>query len=246
MDFFLFRKIFLIGLRAYHIIVWFPKRAKRLLRHLWLGLQAGQYNWWPENQKPKIYIRILFWWWELILYFGDLLGVTEIFESLLSILKINSRALTKQEVKWSKQIFGETIPLKRIEIDNRALLGPPWWHFAYVSGFTINSWGTLGPTIFLHELTHVWQYHQVGLVYIARALWAQSSKAGYDYGGPANIMKHLQRGELLESFNYEQQAEIVADYYRILNNRQPQYHHGCSAHPSMFTNILRSLDEGIV
>ncbi len=243
---FLFHKIKLIFLRLYHVVIWLPKRVKRLFIHLWNGIIPGKYNWWPKNEKPNLLIRVLFWWWELILYFGDMIGFAEFYEILLAILKINTRSLNEGEVLWAKQIFGNSIPLERVTIDQKAILGPPWARIAYVSGFTINSWGQMRPPIFIHELTHVWQYHQVGLVYISRALWAQYSRHGYDYGGPAQIWERIQNGELLESFNFEQQAEVVADYFRILHQHRPEYHYGITAQPAMYASILSSIDRAEV
>ena len=211
--------------------------------HIIFGLQPGKYNWWPKGERPALLIRILFWWWEFILLLGDLIGFTEIYESITDFIKINTRGLNEGEMLWAEEIFGNSIPLDRVRIDQRALIGPSWGRFAYVSGFTINSWGPIRPAIFIHELTHVWQYHQVGLVYIARALWAQHSKPGYDYGGPEKIWASLQRGDLLDAYNYEQQAEIVADYFRLLQNDRPEYHYGVNAQPAMYAGMMRSINE---
>ncbi len=238
-------KIYLILLRIFHIIRWFPKRLVRLLKHLFFAVQPRKYNWWPQAEQPRFYIKILFWFTELLVYLLDLLGLSESYETFNSILKINSRPLNEGEKLWADSVFGNSIPYERVEIDARAMLGPPWGRFAYVSGFIINSWGPIRPAIFIHELTHVWQYHQVGLVYIVRALWAQNSNYGYDYGGPAKIWEHMQRGELLESFNYEQQAEIVADYFRMLQNDQPEYDYGLPSQPAMYASILTSIKKGI-
>ncbi|AOY81028.1 calcium-binding protein [Moorena producens JHB] len=80
----------------------------------------------------------------------------------------------------------------------------------------------------MHELTHVWQYEKQGLTYMTDALTAQNSKEGYNYNGYASgnnpsgyedEAKELQRrkdlGLALNSFNLEQQAEIIEDYFLI-------------------------------
>ncbi|MEL6275702.1 MAG: hypothetical protein AAFU03_11410, partial [Bacteroidota bacterium] len=63
----------------------------------------------------------------------------------------------------------------------------------------------------VHEAMHISQYCQVGACYIPRALLAQRTPMGYNYGGLEKLVKfpHLQY------FNYEQQADIVMDAYSI-------------------------------
>jgi hypothetical protein len=56
--------------------------------------------------------------------------------------------------------------------------------------------------IFIHELTHVWQYYQ-GYWVILRSAYANKLGAGYKYAP----------GAPWDSYNVEQQADIVADWY---------------------------------
>jgi hypothetical protein len=50
-------------------------------------------------------------------------------------------------------------------------------------------------------------------VYISEALWAQRWGGGYNYGGLAPLL-HYSQGKGLSAFNFEQQADIIEDYYR--------------------------------
>lgn len=66
--------------------------------------------------------------------------------------------------------------------------------------------------LFIHEMTHVWQYH-LGL-----KLWLDGGilacKGGYGKGLPAYRYDHyLTKRTLLSEFNMEQQADIIADYF---------------------------------
>ena len=66
----------------------------------------------------------------------------------------------------------------------------------------------------------VWQYASVGAAYIPRALAAQRSPEGYNYGG----IGPLERSGSLEAFNYEQQADIIEDAYRLTSGHAAQWH----------------------
>ena len=66
---------------------------------------------------------------------------------------------------------------------------------------------------------HIWQYQRFGSVYIFRALWAQNSTNGYDYCGVVGLMDNLKSEKGLLNFNFEQQAEIIEDYYKLRQNR---------------------------
>jgi len=240
----LFIKVKGIFLKIWDFIRWWPKRLLRLGRHLWVGIIPGQYNWWPERYRPAAWFRIRFWWLELLLYMVELAGLMELYEILMDFIKFPSRPLSKDEITWAKSIFGNTLDYNRIRLDHFAIIGPAWFKIAYVSGFHINCWKRISPAILMHELCHVWQYQQVGLVYIPRALWAQFTSEGYDYGGPQRIWESLQSGGFLDEFNYEQQAEIVADYFRLLQGHRPEYHYGINAQPAMYAGLLRDMGAG--
>lgn len=76
------------------------------------------------------------------------------------------------------------------------------------------------PATLVHEVVHIWQYNRVGAAYIPRALAAQRSAMGYNYGG----LRPLERGRSLEAFNYEQQADIIEDAYRLANGSPARWH----------------------
>lgn len=78
-------------------------------------------------------------------------------------------------------------------------------------------------SVLLHELVHVWQFQNMGIVYIPRALRAQYSSKGYNYGGLDALQMQIEQGKGLDSFNLEQQADIIADYFRIKNGYRPRW-----------------------
>jgi hypothetical protein len=64
-------------------------------------------------------------------------------------------------------------------------------------------------------LVHVWQFHHFGSPYILRALLAQRTDLGYDYGGLPALKRARAAQQGLQAFNYEQQASILEDFFRL-------------------------------
>ena len=113
-------------------------------------------------------------------------------------------------MNWFTPIFGDTIQYDRVRIDERAVLGPPQLKICYVSFYTINAWGGMSNALLIHEMVHIWQFQQWGSVYIPRALKAQGSAEGYNYGGAPAVANWARRDGRLEDFNPEQQADLIA------------------------------------
>ncbi len=206
-------------IRILDVLRWFPRRLWRIILHLWAPFTR-------IARQPREVFNIgehLYWLLELVFYLADLAGLSELYETLTDIVKFNTRPLDKREKELVRKFFGSSLSLKRIRVDEFAFGGPASHGFAYVSFYTINSWGEMTEDIFVHELVHIWQYQQLGSVYIPRALRAQFSHEGYDYGGLANLVLAIRTGKKLEAFNLEQQGDIIADYYRILLGKNPRW-----------------------
>ena len=171
----------------------------------------------------------------------DVTGAGEIYESFADIIKFNTRPLTEDEKKVARKIFKKSINIRRIRVDEFAFFGPRSHGFAYVSAYTINSWGELSESLLVHELVHVWQYVEMGSVYIPRALKAQYSTDGYDYGGTPNLMRAVNSGTGLKEFNLEQQGDIVADYYRLANGHVPRWSNGGEEDIWIYEKLVRQL-----
>jgi len=74
----------------------------------------------------------------------------------------------------------------------------------------------------VHELTHCWQYQQIGWRYLIKALSAQfrEKEKAYDYGGEKGLLKSREKGQMFKDFNPEQQGNITqAYYYRTRNSK---------------------------
>ncbi|MCI5081587.1 MAG: hypothetical protein MRY78_07850 [Saprospiraceae bacterium] len=238
------RLLFKLGsvlLRLLDIALRLPKRLLFLMEHLSEGFSWG----YARLRHPQATARLLrgigFWWMELFMLVIDCLGISEFYESICYFVKFNTRPLHDWEKDLAREIFGESLPLRRVRIDESAWIGPPQYHLCYVSFYTINSWGPMTNSLLVHEMVHVWQYHNKGIVYIPRALAAGASAVGYNYGGVEALKRSMQMGGQFDDFNYEQQADIVSDYYRIKNNYQPSWGHATASDLPTYTYFVQFL-----
>lgn len=159
------------------------------------------------------------WWGDLLFATLDLLGVCDFYEATTNALCSSIRPLHPRERQLLLPYFGEHFPYDLIRLDERAWVGPRWGRFCYVSFHTINSWGPMRDPTLVHEVVHVWQYLRHGAAYAPRALYAQRTPEGYNYGG----LQGLATAAELEDFNYEQQADVVEDAFRLVNGYPGQW-----------------------
>jgi len=226
----LYAKILATLFRLIDIFRLLPIRIYRVLLHVFHAFLGFRQICLPDRQVFRKELSLneglktfIFWCIEFWLLIMDCFGLSEFMEIGLDWIKFNSRPLYDWEVTLAREVFGDSIDYKRVRIDEYAFFGPKQKRFAYVSFYHINCWGAMQNSILIHELVHIWQYEQRGAIYMARALRAQYSQKGYDYGGIAGLMKHLENQQDFLSFNYEQQGDIVADYFRIKNGYRPQW-----------------------
>lgn len=210
-------KLHRLLLRIGYFLLQCIPRFFRVLRHLVRGITRPMKYW-----KVKGFgYACLTWWLELVLLLFEFIGISEVYETSADWVKWNTRGLNGHEKNLAKEIFGQNLLLDRIIIDEKSYLGPKQHRFCYVSLFTLNSWGSMQDSIFVHELVHVWQYQRFGILYTSKALQAQYSKPGYDYGGELALRQSLITGGKLLDFNFEQQASIIEDYQRLRQGLKP-------------------------
>ena len=196
--------------RLLYIIRIYPKRIARLFT----------YYFHPFYVKPKFRA--------LPFMLMDCLLIFDIYEILFNILKPNIRPLTDAEILRGAEIFGKNIDFSLVMVDDEAHKAVVGHYIAYVSFNTINSHGGIPPDIFIHELVHVWQYQNFGAGYIMQALWAQSTKAGYNYTDvTANGVRQEGWSDVksIHQFNAEQQGDLVQDYFRLKTGLRAQWGH---------------------
>lgn len=205
-------------LRAYHrltdIFQLFPVRFLRLLRHLLFLPQPVCLQ--TISKSP--FIRAGFWLLDTIMYTLEIFGLNELAETAMDFLKPKTRVLNEKEMAVLRDIFGDNIRASRIVIDTSSRMAKSK-KVAFVSFNTIHHWGEMKPNLMAHELTHVWQYQKFGGVYLFKALQAQHSQEGYNYGGEEGL---TEKASFLH-FNMEQQGDIVEDYYRLKTGIKAQW-----------------------
>jgi hypothetical protein len=142
----------------------------------------------------------------------DLTPIPLFIETILDIIKWKTRPLTTNEKKVVESVFGHSIWYSLIGLDPDSWPVKKGKAMAYVSLHTINFQKDIPDHILVHEMTHIWQYKKHGSCYITEALYAQRWGGGYNYGGEEALLKKSNEG--MKAFNFEQQAEIVEDYYK--------------------------------
>lgn len=222
----LFYKIGSLYKRIVRYFTLFPTRLLRLLRHVcqpFLFRLSKKEYWKDEAELSSWGSVIVLWFIELLVLLLELLGFGELYETTNDFLKYYTRPLTPEELILAESIFGSTVNYEPVRIDERAHLGPRFYRFCYVSFNLINSWGAMHPHILIHELVHVWQYQRFGAIYMIRALIAQHTHCGYDYGGIRALKERRKKGEGLVDFNLEQQGDIITDYFLLKHGYETQW-----------------------
>lgn len=202
--------------RAKQWVTKLPGRLGRLMSHLWdgvKGLKPWSLQWWSSLGQADTWKSFGKWLGEFAVYALEVAGIGEAYETIMDFVKFNTRALTGEERAKGKKVFGNAIPWELVRVDSNALLGPSWTDREYVSFNTINGWSTMSDHTLIHELTHVWQYNKMGAIYMPKAIHAQGTTEGYDYGGVTKLQERRAAGGDISGFNLEQQGQILGDYY---------------------------------
>lgn len=209
-----------------------PERLVRLLRHIGSGLNL----FFVQNRRQTQY-----WWQDFAFLVFDIVALPELYETLFDFVKWNTRPLSPLEKKLAASVFGNAIRLDDIRIDDSAKIGCKKRNIVYVSYTTVNSWGRIRPETFIHELVHVWQFQQMGGAYIPRALRAQRTKEGYNYGGPGYLKEAIKNGQKFTDFNLEQQADLICDYFSIKEGMKPTWGKGVEADLPVYQHFVSQL-----
>jgi len=195
--------------RLTFIVVSYLIRCKRLFCHL--IFQKSVYKI-PSD-------RWYDWPVDLGFYIFDVLLIPDLADMLMNGYK-RMRQLSNEELEMVHELFAANIRTNQVYIWEKAKPLKKGLYHAFVSFNTIQSIKPLSLPILIHEMVHVWQYQRFGSVYIYRALKAQQSNAGYNYGGFKKLLATRELNKDLVSFNFEQQAEIMEDYIRLKRNKE--------------------------
>ncbi len=220
---------------------WVSEFGKRIRRIQLLFVHGRAYQTaFKENLTEEEHrLSIRNWWGTLFIYIMELFGIGGFYQTVAEFIKFNTRPLSSKEIEVAKTVFGDGLNYELIRWDKKAYFGAKKRKIVYVSFHTINSWGDLQADIFIHELVHIWQYEKMGAVYMPRALAAQRTKEGYNYGGIPQLEKYAYKG--LSAFNLEQQADIIADYFRLKNDMKPEWGNGTKEDLPLYETYVNEL-----
>ena len=128
---------------------------------------------------------------------------------------MSERALTSAETALARSVFGDAINYARVKIVNKkwAFFQPKRTVMAPLGAIHFHPKGGLfcddfcgrnleGQGLFIHEMTHVWQYQQGIFLPLRRHPFCR-----YDYS--------IKPGWPLHKYGIEQQAEIVRHWFML-------------------------------
>lgn len=190
----------------------FPIRLYRLI-----GIPVV-FLWHVLLVKKGYFKRLLFDIAVIPFYCMDLIGIPEWYDWLMSIVKRSTKPLSSTFYKKSQVILGEQFPHALIKEDAQAKWFVRKFKIIYVSFFTINYDRSIQESTWIHELVHIWQYTRFGSSYILFALYAQTTKEGYNYGGRDVVIENAQINAPLTTYNFEQMADVIEDGYKLYKN----------------------------
>ena len=186
----------------------YPIRIYRVLKHV----LPVRYKLGGEIPFLKL---VLEWIVSLFLYLTDLLLFPEIICISALLLNGNLRGLSPKEKEIREMLFEDKLHIPTL-INDKASWLTRNGKFAFVSFYIINSDGHMKDRTFAHELIHIYQFSRYGSPYIIRSLLAQRTPSAYAYGGAPRLLEMYSNQLSQGVLNYEQQGEVLADYYQLL------------------------------
>ena len=99
--------------------------------------------------------------------------------------------------------------------------------------------------ILIHELMHVWQNQKFGANYIPLALKAQYTVEGYNYGGLEDLCRTMENGGSILDYNFEQQADIVMDYFRLVYGLPVRWGSAGREDLKIYTYFVKQINPGL-
>lgn len=161
----------------------------------------------------------------LVVQLFDLVGGPELAQIFLRMLA-HTTPLTAAETAVITDIVGIHLRFTDVRLAEGGLarlifrfngnLAFTAWHTIFLPQTPSRSRQNLA--LLVHELTHVYQYEQAGTRYMTEAIYmlVTTHRDCYTYGGAAGLAQAHENQKPLSSFNREQQAQIVQDYFSLL------------------------------
>lgn len=135
------------------------------------------------------------------------------------------RQLTADEVSAAYSVFHDALSTDGIVLSEGGALAVSGYartlpdHVTFPAG-TLSSPPGGFMALLIHELGHCWQYQQGAGV---PGLIMSELGGAHDYGGEQGLRDAVANGQPFATFGYEEQAEILADYYRHIGGDTSAY-----------------------
>jgi hypothetical protein len=202
-----------------------------LIPHAGRAIRRGKLQPWSRRVSGQV----ADWLHQFVIQLFDLIGGPEIAQFVMHLIT-NTTPLSGEELALIKSILGPgAMRYGDVRVAEGGLLD---FVFKLNGNLAFSTWHTvhfprqkyskrLGHTranlaIVVHELTHVYQYEQVGSRYLGEAIyWLVKTKRDcYDYGSARGLQEAEAAGKRYRDHNREQQAMIVQDYFTRWRNGQ--------------------------
>lgn len=136
-----------------------------------------------------------------------------------SMLSLVANSLTAREVQLARDVFGQSIDLDPVRIVQSSVVAAPT-----TLGNNIRTNGVMSDGTLIHELTHVWQYQNLGTRYISDSLYHQTVATFSSGSRNAAYQVRIVPGKRFTAYTAEQQAMIVQQWFQIRGLRSdPEY-----------------------
>ena len=154
-------------------------------RSTWL-LRAREFVFWRKHKQAwrsgygSYGASVVEYGFEAWIRMLELLGFGLAFSAIETLVAGHRyRHLSSQESAFAKTYFTDA-ELAHVRLDEGAkyIAGP--LKIAFVAGFVVKTKGRFHRRLLIHELVHVRQFRRWGWAYVAKALMAQWTGAGYD------------------------------------------------------------------
>jgi peptidoglycan hydrolase-like protein with peptidoglycan-binding domain len=122
------------------------------------------------------------------------------------------RSMTDYERSQAFEVFGSALAMDDVKLSEGGVMTLGGYsrtlpdHIYFETGVLQRDF-----SILIHELGHVWQYQKGSSVL---GLACSAIDGDYDYGGEQGLRDALAHGKAFSDFGYEEQAQILQDYYR--------------------------------
>lgn len=213
----------------------FPIRIGRLLRTIGSGLMgivlfAPQWVSAMRQRRSALWLRykmrrLANGLHQFVTQLFDLIGGPEIAQFFMHLVT-RTTVLDADEVTRIASVLGpQAIRFGDVRVAEGGLFDLVFrlnGNLAFATWHTINLPRTGRHTrqnfpIVIHELTHVFQYEQVGTRYLGEAIYMliKTRRDCYNYGGTQGLLSSCDNGGRYRDFNREQQAKITQDYFYL-------------------------------